>query len=146
MKQACLFCEITGGKIPAHRIYEDANHLAILDIFPAVRGQALTMPKRHHGSYIFSMPEQEYAELMRFTREVSRRIDQRLGTIRTCMVMEGMEVDHAHIKLYPIHKVITNVARGTIDLNEYQGFISTVHGERMNDNELAEMARKIRGD
>ena len=139
----CTFCSIVSGELPAHRIYEDERHLAFLDIFPSVRGQTLVIPKFHYSSYVFAMPEKAYSSLMDVTREVVQFIDKGLKTVRTCMVMEGMEVDHAHIKLYPIHTVIKTVADGTIDLNEYRGFISTLHGNRAEDSELASIAEKI---
>ena len=140
----CTFCKIVSGELPTYKIYEDEEHLAFLDIFPAVRGQALVIPKIHYPSYVFTMPKKEYCSLMDVTKTVAQMIDRGLRAVRTCMVMEGMEIDHGHIKLYPIHKVIKTVAEGTIDLNEYSGFISTLHGDKEGDSELEEIAKKIR--
>jgi len=117
-------------------IYEDDKHIAVLDIYPAVRGQSLVLPKKHFGSYVFEMGKDDYLALMIASRNVAKLIDEKLGALRTCMVMEGMEVDHAHIKLYPIHEVLTNIAPETIDLNKYPGYISTKHGERMSNSDL----------
>jgi hypothetical protein len=30
-------------------------------------------------------------------------LDKKLGTMRTALVIEGMEINHVHIKLYPLH-------------------------------------------
>ncbi|MBS3125592.1 HIT domain-containing protein [Candidatus Woesearchaeota archaeon] len=132
----CLFCGIADKKIPGYVIYEDDKHIAVLDIYPAVRGQSLVLPKKHFGSYVFEMGKDDYLALMIASRNVAKLIDEKLGALRTCMVMEGMEVDHAHIKLYPIHEVLTNIAPETIDLNKYPGYISTKHGERMSNSDL----------
>jgi len=140
----CLFCKIVEGIIPAYKFYEDDKHIAILDIYPAVLGQSLVLPKKHLGSYVFEMQYDDYLALMEASRNVARLIDEKLGSLRTCMVMEGMEIDHAHIKLYPIHEVITNVASGTIDLNKYQGYISTKHGKRMSDSELEKILERFK--
>ena len=55
-----------------------------------------------------------------------------------------MEVDHAHIKLYPIYEVLTNIASGTVDLNKYAGYINTKHGERMEDSKLEKILERFR--
>ena len=140
----CLFCGIVEEKIPAYKIYEDDRHVAVLDIYPAVRGQSLVLPKKHLGSYVFEMQEDDYIALMVASKNVAKLTDKKLGSLRTCMVMEGMEVDHAHIKLYPIYEVLTNIASGTIDLNKYPGYISTKHGERMDNSELEKLLARFK--
>ena len=140
----CLFCGIVGGKVPSYKIYEDDKHIAVLDIYPAVRGQSLLLPKEHFGSYVFEMQNDDYAALMMASKDVARLTDKKLGSLRTCMVMEGMEVDHAHIKLYPIYEVLTNIASGTVDLNKYAGYINTKHGERMEDFKLEKILERFR--
>ncbi len=139
----CLFCNIIARKIPSHAIYEDVHHYAFLDIFPSVRGQALVIPKVHTSSYVFEMPEVAYSRLLLAARSVGRLIDHKLGALRTCMVMEGMEIDHAHIKLYPIYTIGQTVAHETIDLSVYPGYLSTLHGERMPDEQLAVLAQRF---
>ncbi|MBI2668949.1 HIT domain-containing protein [Candidatus Woesearchaeota archaeon] len=140
----CLFCGIVEERIPAYKIYEDDKHVAVLDIYPAVRGQSLVLPKKHFGSYVFEMQDDDYIALMVASKKVARLTDEKLKSLRTCMVMEGMEVDHAHIKLYPIYEVLTNIASGTIDLNKYSGFISTKHGERMSGSELEKILARFK--
>jgi histidine triad (HIT) family protein len=40
-----IFSKILRGEIPCHRVYEDANVLAFLDINPVSRGHLLVIPK-----------------------------------------------------------------------------------------------------
>jgi len=40
-----IFAKILRGEIPCHKIYEDAQCLAILDIFPVNPGHVLVIPK-----------------------------------------------------------------------------------------------------
>lgn len=47
-KQNCLFCRIVAGSIPAKKIYEDNDCLAVLDINPANPGHILLLPKEHY--------------------------------------------------------------------------------------------------
>ncbi len=43
----CLFCRIVMGAVPAERVYEDDQVLAIRDINPQAPVHILLMPKRH---------------------------------------------------------------------------------------------------
>lgn len=43
----CFFCQFVSGKIETIKIYEDADILAILDIYPANPGQLIVLPKEH---------------------------------------------------------------------------------------------------
>jgi len=45
--QQCVFCAIAAGKIPAKKVYEDAEVTVVLDINPAVEGHMLVIPKKH---------------------------------------------------------------------------------------------------
>ena len=140
----CVFCQIATGVVPSHRIDEDADHLAILDIMPAVRAQALVLPRRHLPSDVFAMEDHAYSALLSAARRVARRMHEALGAVRICMVAEGMEIDHAHIKLYPIHRVVESTCHELEDLNDYRGYLSTKHGPRADDDELARLAVQLR--
>lgn len=82
-------------------------------------------------------------------KKVGKAIDKTLNAIRTFLVVEGMEIDHIHIKLYPVYKVNKSVSQKEIDKEEmekwYNGYITTLHGPRANDEELSQIAKKIRG-
>ncbi|HKI42232.1 MAG: HIT family protein [Mycobacterium sp.] len=54
---SCVFCAIVAGEAPAIRIYEDDDHLAILDIRPFIRGHTLVVPKRHSVDLTDTPPE-----------------------------------------------------------------------------------------
>lgn len=43
----CLFCKIVEGKIPAKKVYEDADVLAFDDIQPQAPVHVLVIPKKH---------------------------------------------------------------------------------------------------
>ncbi|HMT81235.1 MAG TPA: histidine triad nucleotide-binding protein [Azonexus sp.] len=43
----CIFCKIVDGKIPAQKVYEDADILAFNDINPARPVHVLVIPKKH---------------------------------------------------------------------------------------------------
>lgn len=43
----CIFCKIIAGDIPCHKIYENADVLAFLDVGPLSDGHTLVIPKSH---------------------------------------------------------------------------------------------------
>lgn len=43
----CIFCKIVRGELAAHKIYEDSETLAFLDIYPMTDGHTLVIPKLH---------------------------------------------------------------------------------------------------
>lgn len=55
-KKNCVFCHIASGKVPAKKVYEDEQCIAVLDINPASPGHVLLMPKEHH-TIMFQVPD-----------------------------------------------------------------------------------------
>ena len=43
----CIFCKIAKGEVPSHKIYENEDFLAFLDINPVNPGHTLVVPKKH---------------------------------------------------------------------------------------------------
>ena len=67
----CIFCKIISGEVPSVKIWENDEFIAILDAFPACKGQVLVIPKRHYDSDIFLMGDDVYTSLMLATKEVA---------------------------------------------------------------------------
>ena len=103
MDNNCVFCKIVKGEIPSVRIWEDKKHLAILDINPNTKGMTLVITKEHFDSDATDMPEKEYSDLMLTAKKVAKLLEQSLNVKRVAIVMEGLGVNHVHIKLYPIY-------------------------------------------
>ncbi|MFH1503588.1 MAG: HIT family protein [Candidatus Diapherotrites archaeon] len=144
----CVFCKIARGKIPCHKIYEDEDFLAFLDNHPNTRGMTLVVPKKHYHSDAFDMPDNEYVSFMLVSKKIAKLLERKLGVKRVAMIMEGMGIDHVHIKLYPLHglkgKFVEAWADKKIFFEKYEGYITTLMGERADDEELAKLAKKLR--
>ena len=41
-----IFSKIVAGEIPCHKVAENENFLAFLDIFPLAKGHTLVIPKK----------------------------------------------------------------------------------------------------
>lgn len=95
-----IFAKIIKREIPTDIIYEDDFSLVIGDKFPSQPGQLLVISKRQ-VSYIFDLTDEEYQSLMATTKKVALALDEVYKTLRTCIVIEGFEVPHVHVRLYP---------------------------------------------
>ena len=148
MKKDCIFCKIARKEIPSVQIYEDADFLGILDINPNTIGMTLIITKKHYPSYAFDIPESVYNKIMSITKKIAKMIDKNLGVKRTAMVMEGMGINHLHIKLYPLYglkeKFTETWHPQKIFFKEYEGYITTQLGPQAKKEELEKIAKKIR--
>ncbi|WP_421773162.1 HIT family protein [Gracilimonas sp.] len=98
-----IFTKIIKGDVPSYRIAEDNKHYAFLDINPSAEGHTLCIPKKEID-YIFDLEPSELSALNLFAQKVAKGMDEALQPIRTGIIVEGMEVPHAHIHLIPIYK------------------------------------------
>ncbi len=144
----CIFCKIISGEIPSIKVWEDEKHLAILDINPNTEGMTLVMTKKHFDSDATDMPEKEYIGLMLAVKKVAKLLEKALNVKRVAIVIEGMGVNHVHIKLYPLYgigeKFKETWAKDKIYFDKYEGYISTQLGPQKSNQELEIVANKIR--
>lgn len=143
----CIFCKIGEGEIPSVKIWEDKRHLAILDINPNMEGVTLVLTKKHYDSDAIDMPDEDYKELMIATKKVAKLLEKKLNVKRVAIVMEGLGVNHVHIKLYPIHGLHEKFkeiwAKDRVFFKKYEGYISTQLGPQKSIKELEKIARKV---
>ena len=144
----CVFCKIASGEFDSARVWEDGEFLAILDLNPNVKGMTLVMTKKHYDSYAFGMPDDVYVRLMSACKKVGKLLDEKLATQRTAMVMEGMGINHVHVKLYPIHGLEKEfkemLSKERVFFPEYPGYISTLLGPQAELSDLKKLAEEIR--
>ncbi len=142
-----VFCKIVAGEIPSVKIWEDSKYLAILDINPNTEGVTLVIPKKHYDSDIFEMSDQEIADYMNAVRKTVKMLESGLGVQRVSMVVEGMGINHVHVKLYPLHgleeKFTEMWADERIYFDQYQGYLSTQLGPEKSLEELEITAERI---
>lgn len=125
-----IFTKIIRRDVPAHFIYEDDQCIAIMDKSPAVKGQSLVIPKKE-VDYAFDLDDESYVHLFRVAKMIAKASDRALGAKRTCLVVEGFDVPHVHVKIYPLQN--TDRALGAI-----------MHATQdADDNELAIIATQI---
>lgn len=100
--EGCIFCKIVKGEIPAYKIYEDEHFMAFLDIHPQAPGHAQVIPKEHYR-WVWDVPNiGEYFEVVKKVAEAERQVFE---TDWILSKIDGVDVPHAHIWVYPNNKV-----------------------------------------
>jgi histidine triad (HIT) family protein len=66
-----VFAKILRGELPAHKVYEDNETLAIMDIMPRTEGHSLVIPKTPARNLLDATPEQ-LAACMRTVQKVAK--------------------------------------------------------------------------
>ena len=101
----CIFCKIAKGIIPSHKIYEDDDVLAFLDISQVTPGHTLVISKKHYDNFLTAEKD-----IMHKVMDVAQRIGQAemsiLGAkgvnILTNVNKEaGQSVFHFHVHVIP---------------------------------------------
>jgi len=64
-----IFSKIISGEIPAHKIAENDEFLAFLDINPNAEGHTLVIPKAEND-YIFDLDDSKFTELHLFSKNL----------------------------------------------------------------------------
>ncbi len=149
-ENACVFCEMVAGRVECHRIWEDDQHLAFLSSFPNTVGVSVVIPKAHHESYVFQVPEAVVQGLMHAVRSVAQLLDATFEDVGRCaMAFEGFGVNHLHAKVFPLHGTNIGPWRKLSRpqekfFSEYEGFVSTHDGAPWSPEELDQLAERIR--
>lgn len=99
-----LFTKIVKGEIPCHKIAEDDNFFAFLDISPIAKGHTLVITKLQND-YIFDLPDELLGNMMIFAKKVAAGIKKAYPCNRIGVAVIGIDVPHNHIHLVPINGV-----------------------------------------
>lgn len=124
----CIFCQIVRGERSAYKVYEDAETLAFLDVFPLVEGHTLVIPKAHHERLQDMSPELT-AKVAHAVRLVTEKLERALGAPATTIGINngkaaGQVVPHLHIHILPryendgggtIHSVVRTPTRRSLE-------------------------------
>lgn len=101
---ASIFTKIINGEIPAYKVAEDENFIALLDVNPNAKGHTLCIPKVEINK-IFDMEEDNYVALMKFSRKVAKALEKSVECKRIGVAVVGLEVPHVHVHLIPLNEM-----------------------------------------
>jgi histidine triad (HIT) family protein len=117
------------GEIPCHKVAEDGEFFAFLDINPLAVGHTLIVP-REEVDYFFDISDEKMGRMMAFAKKVSIALSHTIPCRKVGLSVIGLEVPHAHIHLVPLNK------EEDIHFGKHKGSPSS--------EELAALAAKIR--
>jgi histidine triad (HIT) family protein len=128
-----IFGKILRGEFASHRVYEDADVLAIMDVFPQSRGHTLVIPKAPSRN-LFDADPAVLSAVIPKVQKIARAVLAATGAdgLRVAQFNEepaGQSVFHLHFHLVPA----------------YAGQAIGKHGAggRADDAELATLAKAI---
>lgn len=127
-----IFAKILRGDIPCHKVYENEQTLAFMDVMPQAVGHVLVIPKcqaveltdlpLEYATAVFATA-QKVVEAQRVALGVEGVVQMQLSHAKA-----GQSVFHYHMHLIPTH---------IHELGKHEGGFA-------NQDELAELASKIR--
>lgn len=153
-KVNCIFCEIVKGNIPAiGKFWENSTHMAFLTPWTTTEGFTVVIPKKHLTSDCLELGDNDLSELILASKKISQIIKKHFKDVgRVGVMMEGTGVDHAHVKLFPMHdtkhmnegKWKQYLDSKEIYFEKYEGYITSQEGPKVDDNILKELASKLK--
>jgi len=97
-----IFTKIVKGEIPCHKVYEDDQTLAFLDIHPIQPGHTLVIPKQQ-VQFVWDLDDATYQAVMVAAKKVALQLRQVMGTTYVGEQIIGVDVPHAHVQLIPFN-------------------------------------------
>src|SRR5580692_11434287 len=94
-----VFGKIIAGSIPCHKVYEDAQVLAFLDIAPLSLGHTLVIPKEPAAT-LDQLSDESAAALGRVLPRICRAVMAVTG-VGEYNVLENKAVAHVHFHIIP---------------------------------------------
>ena len=101
-----IFARILRGEAPAARVWEDADTLAFLDVFPQSEGHTLVIPRRATARDLLDADPAIFAPLMASVQRVARGLLAALSPAAIAVsqfngAAAGQTVFHLHVHVIP---------------------------------------------
>ena len=100
-----IFCKIIDGEIPCHKLYEDNDVLAFLDISQVSKGHALVVSKKHYDNFL-TTDKNDMHKVMDVAQLLGQVAIKFLGAkgvniLTNCYETAGQTVKHFHVHVIP---------------------------------------------
>ena len=128
-----IFAKVLRGEIPCHKVYEDNDTLAFLDIMPRTEGHALVITKEKAPD-LYGISPEGLAKLMSVVQKLAPQIQKAVGADGVLIqqfngAAAGQTVFHLHVHIVPIKDGVP---------------VKPHAGDMANPDDLAATADKIR--
>lgn len=128
-----IFAKILRGEIPSHKLYEDADTYAFMDVMPQGKGHCLAITKSPYRNILDATPD-SLAAVIATTQKLARAVKAAFDADGVTVMQfnepaSGQTVFHLHFHVVP----------------RFEGVALKPHTGQMEDNAvLAANAEKIR--
>ena len=100
-----VFAKILRGEIPSHKVYEDAQTLAFMDVMPQADGHTLVIPKVE-AEGLLDVPPEALAATIVTTQRVAKAVKAAFATPGVLVAQlngsaAGQSVFHIHFHIVP---------------------------------------------
>ncbi len=113
----CIFCSIAKGDTASYKINENQEAIAVLDINPVSKGQALVLPKEHKPT--------EETNSLQLAQETAKNLKAKLGA-------EDVKIETANVQGHGIINIIPLYKDKKLER------------KKANDKELYELQQKLK--
>ncbi|TWW69552.1 Asparagine--tRNA ligase, cytoplasmic [Takifugu flavidus] len=141
-----LFSRIVRGEQQQWRVWEDDQHIAFLTPYPNSPGLTVMVPRKPLSSNIFKLEDDDYKALVLATYKVAKLLENTMKTKNVGLMVEGFEIDYAHVKLIPLlpspDGSIPTELHSEFHKN-YPGYVSSLDGPAADPVEIEKLHSKI---
>jgi histidine triad (HIT) family protein len=100
-----IFAKVLRGEIPCHKLYEDEDTLAFLDIMPRSEGHTLVITKEKARD-LFDIRPEALGKLMAMVQKLAPKIKEAVGAEGVLIqqfngAAAGQTVFHLHVHIVP---------------------------------------------
>lgn len=100
-----IFAKILRGEIPSHRVYEDEEVIAFMDVMPQGPGHTLVVPKAPSRNLLDADPS-TFGPLFLVVQSVARAVKRAFGADGVTVMQfnepaSGQTVFHLHVHVIP---------------------------------------------
>jgi histidine triad (HIT) family protein len=99
----CAFCQVVGGEVSSHVVFEDERSLAFLDHRPLFPGHSLLVPREHHET-LLDLPDDLVTTLFKNARLLARAMEEGLQAEGSFVALNNrvsQSVPHLHVHVVP---------------------------------------------
>jgi histidine triad (HIT) family protein len=105
VSEKTIFARILDGEIPCHRVYEDENVLAFLDVGPLSVGHTLVIPKERKA-FLHELSDDQAAAIGRVLPKIARAVMSATGAtdynvLQNNGALAHQAVFHVHFHIIP---------------------------------------------
>lgn len=139
-----VFARVLRGELPAAKVYEDAEVLAFMDLFPQSRGHVLVISKGSRARNLLDVDSEHLTALALGAQRVAK-------AVRAALQPDGIAVTqfngaHAGQSVFHLHvHIIPTYAGAQIGGHRWEAVAASAEGDPVmaNADDLAALARTI---